>query len=150
AKFLLVSLRDLRGAGGPDFIYRIVVRPVEMPDFALSLVEDRQLVPRGSVSLLRVRVERKHYDGPIKLSFQGMPTQVTVAGDTIPAGASEALITLTAADAAPAAGLITVLGETVGLTPPLKRTALVALNQISRQQPWLAAEVAVAMSGPAP
>ena len=149
-KNIVVSLRDRRGAGGADYVYRLLVRPVEQPDFSLALVEDRGLAPRGSVGLVRVRAERRNYQGPIKLSFPGMPTHVTVAGDVIPAGASATLVTLTAGDVNPEAGMISVLGESAGLTPPLKRIASVEPNEVSRYQPWLGDELAVGVVSAAP
>ena len=54
---VVVSLRDLEGRGGADFVYRIAVTPIGQPDFSLSLADDRLLVPNDGAALARVRID---------------------------------------------------------------------------------------------
>ena len=136
-------------AGGKNNVYRIVVRPLAQPDFTLSLSEERQLVPTGGVTLLRVKANRVGYGGPIKLSLPGLPAGINVSGQEIPAGANEALVSLTTASG-PVQSLISISGESNEPNVTIKRDLLVDENQISRRQPWLRTEVAVAVTTPGP
>src|SRR5262249_53876734 len=46
-KTALLSLRDVAGRGGPNFVYRIVIEPSERPDFRLTLLQDRVHIPQA-------------------------------------------------------------------------------------------------------
>ncbi len=147
---VVVAVRDLQGRGGPDFIYRIAVDPIGRPDFALSLTEERYLVPKDGATLARVRVDRMGYNGPIKLNFSNLPTSVSITGDEIPAGATEALVTLGAPGLSPGQALTTILGTSTEANLSLKRAALIPADTVNRHQPWLRDEVAVAVTTPSP
>ncbi len=145
---VVVALRDLQGRGGADFIYRISVAPVGAPDYSLALSAERYLVPRDGAALVRVRVDRSGYNGPIQLSFPNLPTSVSITGDEIPPGAVEALVTLSAPGLSPAQALTTVLGASTAPNTAIKRLALMPQDAVNKHQPWLRDEVAVAVTTP--
>ncbi len=147
---VVVAIRDLQGRGGPDFIYRIAVSKAGVPGFSLSLDAERYLVPKDGAALLLVRVQRAGYDGRIKLSFPNLPTSVSVTGDEIPAGATEALVTLSAPGLSPAQSLTTVLGTNMDGDIPIKRAVQLPADTMRKHQPWLRDELAVAVTTPSP
>jgi len=142
---VILSLRDLRGLGGTGNVYRIAVTSVAQPDFRLS-IDDRQNVPVAGASLLRVRAERNNYAGPIKLSLPGLPAGVTATGLEIPQGATQAIVTLTAAAPAPQT-LISLVGESDDPQIKISHSADVPENAVTRQHPWLRKQFAVATGG---
>jgi hypothetical protein len=147
---VVVAIRDLQGRGGPDFIYRISITPSGGPDFALSLDDERYLVPKDGAAVVLVRAKRSGYDGKIKLSFPNLPTSVSITGDEIPAGAAEALVTLSAPGLSPEQSLTAVLGTSAEGPVSLTREALMPENTVNRFQPWLRDQVAVAVTTPGP
>jgi hypothetical protein len=143
---LVVGLTDLEGRGGKDYIYRLVITPADRPGFALSLPEDRFLIPRGGTAVTRIGVNRTGYQGPIKLSLAGLPKGITVSGDEIPAGATDTLLSLTAS---PEMKLSQVLTRLKGIGRDGK-TLIQGLAQmpqtpLTESQPWLRSELAVAV-----
>jgi hypothetical protein len=147
---LVVVISDLEGRGGDAFVYRLSVTSVGQPDFSLALFADREPLPRQGVTLMRVRAARAGYDGPIKLSFAGLPPGVAVTGDEIPAGATDTLVTLQAGDQQLPPLLTAVLGESAPPNVSLRRIARLADGPIARYQPWVATELALAGTQPLP
>lgn len=147
---LVVALKDLEGRGGDNFVYRLAITPIGLPDFSLSLFADREPLPRQGVAVMRVRANRAGYNGPIKLSFAGLPPGITVAGDEIPAGASDTLLTLTTGDQQPLPMLTTIIGESTQPNTPLRRIARLPNSPLARSQPWLATELALSGTQPLP
>jgi hypothetical protein len=143
---VIVSLRDLRGIGAPGHVYRISATPVAQPDFRLS-VDERAVVSGDGAALLRVRAERSNYNGPIKLSFPGLPPTIAASGLEIPTGATQALVSLTATAVTPAV-LTSVVGNSDDPQVTISKTADAAANVVTRQQPWLGKQLALA-TGPA-
>jgi hypothetical protein len=141
---LVVALNDLEGRGGEAFVYRLAITPIGQPDFSLTLFADREPLPRQGVTVMRVRAARAGYGGPIKLSIPGMPPEVAMAGDEIPAGATDTLITLQAGDQQLAPLLSTVLGESAQPGVSLRRVARLTDALGAGYQPWLATELALA------
>jgi hypothetical protein len=94
---LVAGIRDLLGRGGPEFVYRLAVTPLDRPDFRLQMFESEHDVPRGGNAIVRVRAERAGYNGPIRLLMRGLPADVNLVSEGIPAGATDALLTLSAA-----------------------------------------------------
>ena len=73
-----IRLRDLQHGSkvGPDFIYRLTVRPAQ-PDFALNLSANYLNVMQGSRAELDVTVRRSGgFTGPIDLAVTGLPDGV--------------------------------------------------------------------------
>jgi hypothetical protein len=142
-----LALNDLQGRGGPEFLYRIAVTPTGRPNFALQLSQERHHVPLAGTALMRVHANRAGYNGAIKLAFDGLPEGVLVAGGEIPAGASDALVTLSGFGLRPAQAVVSLSGQALemgGVTRP----ALLDANNVTRDQPWLRSEVGMALTGP--
>jgi hypothetical protein len=151
-QILVAVVRDLEGHGGPDYIYRLSVLPAEHPDFRLQIFQDRQVLRRGGNAILRVHAERQGYSGPIALAIPGLPEGIVLTGNEIPAGASDALLTLAAsAEARPAEALLRVVGQAKDPAAPSgRRLAMLAENSVTRSQPWLGSEWALAVRDAAP
>jgi hypothetical protein len=145
---VVVALRDLQGRGGPDYVYRIGVTPLGQPDFSLSLTDGRFLVPKDGAALARVVIERSGYNGPVRLQFPNLPPGLSITGDEIPAGATQALVTLAAGGVSPAQSVTTVLGTSSEPNTSMTRAALPPQNAVNEYQPWLRQEVAVAVTTP--
>ena len=141
---VVLSLKDLEGRGGPNYVYRIAVEPLGLPDYSLSLMTDREALPKTGASLLRVRANRAGYNGPIRLSIPGLPAGVTVTGDEIPAGATDALVTLLPGDQVAPPIVTMVVGDSTEPNTALRRVAVTGETLVSKAQPWLRRELALA------
>lgn len=146
---LVAAVHDLQGRGGPEYAYRLVVVPAGWPDFSLIIDEDRAIVPRSGVTLLRVQARRNGYNGPIRLSVPQLPSTMVLAGDEIPAGAEQALLAISAADGAPRAMIASLRGESVGTPATLVREAQAPPSLAARAQAWFSRELGLAQ-GPLP
>lgn len=148
---LLLALRDLRGEGGEEFVYRIAVEEAG-PDYALALEDDAVNIPAGGSQLLIVRAERRNLNVPIELAFDGLPTGVEAAGNWIDAGDSIGLVTLTATSREASYGTVRITGMArAGESERvITRPALLPESEVSRRQAWLREELAVAVARVAP
>lgn len=146
---IVVAIKDMLGRGGPELFYHIDVVRDDLPDFDLAIEGDRVTIPAGGSTLLRVVALRDGYNGPIALSFPGLPAGVTVAGETIPSGASVALVTLAAPAGSSGAALFRVVGTSTETTPPRIREAEGPDSTAGQFQPWLRGELGAAIV-PAP
>lgn len=73
-----VVVRDIRNLGGPDFAYRLTIRPPE-PRFTVSFAPTQLKIPRGGAVSLNLNVERLDgYQGPIDLRFENVPAGLHV------------------------------------------------------------------------
>jgi hypothetical protein len=150
---IVVGLKDLLGRGGQDFVYRLTVVPQDHPDFSLTLSDDRVNVPRGGRALVRVGVERRGYNGPIELSFEGLPAGVTVENALIPSGSSTGVVLLHGIGLSGDFSLSRVVGRAAsenGSSGQRLRVAMLPANSLSERQRWLREEVAVALARRAP
>jgi hypothetical protein len=144
---LVVGLADLQGRGGAAYIYRLAVTPADRPDFSLTLFEDRQLIPQGGSAVLRIRATRTAYQGPIKLALPGLPSEITVSGDDIPAGATDTLLSLSAAaHVRPEQVLTRIIGSSDDAKTPIRRPALLPETPITALHPWLRSDLAIAVT----
>jgi hypothetical protein len=141
---MIVAIRDLLGRGGDEFVYRLVAEPAGRPDFSLALVEDRHHVPQQGAALVRVRAERRGYNGLIALELAGLPAGMVASDSEIPAGAVEALVTLTAAESQPSQAVLRIVGSSTDPSIPLVRPAMLPESAATRRQPWLRGEVGIA------
>jgi hypothetical protein len=143
---LVVTVRDAHGRGGDAATYRVLVTPVDAPpqDYQLSVERDAYNVVQGARQVVRVRVDRQAYQGPIELEFGQLPWGVAIDSAEIPAGVNGKLITLAASADAPQCRLTSVRGRSASKS--LARTALVGASPIARDQPWLAAELPVSLA----
>lgn len=147
---ILVGVRDALNLADSLAVYRLQITPEPMPDFSLSLPEDVKQVPAGGTALLRVHADRRGYAGPIRLSVAGVANGLLASEATIEPDSSDALISI----AAPANGgtscLVNIVGESVGLNPPLRRTAFVPDAPVYGAQPWSRRELAIGAAPAAP
>ncbi len=147
---IVLVLRDLRGAGGADFLYRISVTPAGGANYSLSIPAERVLIPRDGSALVRVNVNRSGYPGPITLDFPKLPSGVVIAGNEIPARATTAFVTLSAPALDPEQSLTRVIGTSASKDVALKRQAELPETVVTKHQPWLGGELAVAVTGASP
>jgi hypothetical protein len=82
----VLAIADLHGRGGPEFAYRIEVKP-NLPSFKLSASVNTLNVGAGSTAMITVTSARKGYNGPIQVSVEGLPegfvSEPTVLGPGI-------------------------------------------------------------------
>ncbi len=147
---LVVIVEDLHGRGQANFIYRVVVRPIGadagVKDFRVFLPSAALNVPMGGHHVAEVDVERRGYAGPIRLALDGLPAGVQEQGLDVPAGANGALLVLTGTGRTPTAGLMSLRGTSAD--PKEKRTCVAQEKDhpLRKLQPWLAEELAVALT----
>jgi hypothetical protein len=144
---IVLALKDVAGRGGPDFVYHIGVARLDRPDFSLSVAQDRNMIPADGIGLLRVSVNRRGYDGPIKLAFNGLPSGIKPMADEIPAGRKIALIPLAARGKAPDAAVISITGRGTDGDREIVRAVTISASGAEARIPWLRREVAVAQLG---
>ena len=147
---LQIALKDLSGAGGPEFVYRIEVQDQARPSFTLSLPTDKLTVPAGGTQVVPVQVARSNYAGPISLALENLPSQLHLQGDTIPAGATIGLLTLSADAGSPLAGLTRLVGRAQDASTQVARPARFDEFPGSDYQPYLREQLAYAISEPSP
>jgi hypothetical protein len=84
-----ISVEDLQARGGPGYAYRLEAWK-ETADFQVSLQTPYVNVPRGGTAIVQARIQRRGYDGPMRLWIEGLPSGFTQAGGTVaPAAASQ-------------------------------------------------------------
>ena len=77
-----VAIEDVQGNGGPAYGYRLEARK-EPADYTLTLLTPFVNVPAGGTSQIAVLMQRRGYEGPVKLSVDNLPPGFTVAGGHI-------------------------------------------------------------------
>jgi hypothetical protein len=157
-----VAIKDLLGRGGSDFVYRIVVRDQARPDFSLTLTTDKINVPAGGTQVIPVQVIRSNYNGPIELALSDQPSEVSLLGNVIPAGATIGLLTLSAQDVSPTADLTRIVGRAADIqarsaseghtttSHPLVRAAQSPDVLGSKYQPRIKTELGLAITRHSP
>ena len=96
----LARIRDVRGAGGGEFAYRLSVREPR-PDFEMSVSPRNPNVPRGgSVPVTVTALRREGLDAPIEVSFGALPAGLSATKNTIPPGLTSVTLLLTASETA--------------------------------------------------
>src|SRR5687768_3331503 len=111
-----VAIEDLLGRGGPAFGYRLKAERGPA-DFTVQLAAPFVNVPAGGTMILPVTVQRRGYDGAVRLRIVDLPAGLRQAGGHVPPAAAQqrfddpnprfsatrSTITITADDDAPAA-----------------------------------------------
>lgn len=120
---LQVAIKDMEGRGSPSGFYRIEVIDLATPSFVVTASEAQLNLPLGGTQLVTYSVARNNYAGPITLSFPGLPGEVRVAGNVIPANASQAIVSFTAPAQGLAPALLTMVAMGEGTPSPLVRFA---------------------------
>jgi hypothetical protein len=139
---IIAAVRDGNGHAGPRSIYRLVAttKGKENPaGFTLKIAEDNCTLEPGGANVFKVEAERAGYDGPIDLSFDHLPPGVKVTGQSVPAGATATLVTLTSD-----APLPELINGVKGRGKKGEVTASVESPELSHFQPWLAQSFAMA------
>ncbi len=150
ASKLHIALKDLNRDGGPDHVYRIEIADRTRPEFALTLPSPSIVVPAGGTQVVPVQVNRTNYAGPIELSLDGQPSELTLAGNVIPPGATIGLLTLSAKESSPQAILSRVVGKALESPVPCARIARFGDVAGSRYQPLLREQVGLAIAAASP
>ena len=150
ANRVVLSIKDLLGRGGDEFVYRIVASDTSRPDFSLSLATDRIIVPAGGTQVIPVQVARSNYGGAIALSLEDQPAELQLQGHVIPPGATIGLLTLSAAQTSPQAKLTRLIGRTVDQSPPVLRAASFGDFAGTKYQPRMKTELGLAIAAPSP
>jgi WD40 repeat protein len=89
-----VRVSDARGAGGPEFAYRLTVRPPR-PDFKLSVSPNNPAVwKNGGVPVTVTATRIDGFQGPIAVRFDGLLAPFTIPPTTIEAEQTTAVVTL--------------------------------------------------------
>ena len=126
-------------------------QPDRAPDFTLSVLANEVELPTAGVAIVRVHADRVAYDGPIKLSLSGAPEGVKLTGgEIIPAGANDTLLTIAAGSTNPAVLLASLAGESVDAKVQLRLAAQITETPLSKNQPWLREELALAVTERSP
>ena len=94
--------------------------------------------------MVRVKIARNGYNGAVKLGFLNLPTSVSITGDEIPAGATEALVSLSAPGLSPAQAVRTSSARAPSRIPRssdrprCRRMRSIAISRGSRDEVGLA------------
>jgi len=112
-KYTLV-VSDLHGRGGPEFAYRIAVKPAA-PLAQLQLSSDSLSVPQEGVALVTVTAQRHGYGGRIQLKLRNAPEGISLPETIIPAGKD--VITATIASSGGVNQGTLSLGQIYGVLP---------------------------------
>jgi len=101
----VVRVRDVQNKGGDEFAYRLTVAPPR-PDYQLRASPDNPRVGRGDAAMLTVTAIRTDgFNAPIDLAVSDLPAGYVASRAAIPAGQTQAYLTITAPADAPLAVL---------------------------------------------
>jgi hypothetical protein len=113
----MIAITDQMGRGGPEFVYRVEVTPVE-PRLTINLPERTQYsdivapIPKGNRIALMVGVQRDDFGGDVGLELQNLPAGVLVQTRPIlPDQVVEPVLLSAANDAKPQAALVEIVGR---------------------------------------
>jgi WD40 repeat protein len=99
-----VRVGDARGQGGPDYAYRLTVRPPR-PDFTVSFSPTSPAVWKGgAVSITATADRRDGYEGAIALRLENVPPGFRAPATSIPAGENSTAFALYAEPGATSPG----------------------------------------------
>ncbi len=109
-----VSVRDHLKHGGPEYVYRIEITPIE-PRLTLSIppanqvgvpTQERQtiVVPRGNRFGTLIRATRADFGGDLSLKIDGLPEGIRMIAEPWPAGQDVLPVLFEAAPDAPVTG----------------------------------------------
>jgi hypothetical protein len=90
----LVRVKDARGLGGPDFGYRLTIRPPR-PSFNVRFSPTAPSIFKGGAALINLSADRiDGYEGPIAVRFDGLPPGISAPATTIEAGTYSSAVAL--------------------------------------------------------
>lgn len=148
---VVAAVRDLNEIGGPHYLYRLKLVPAGQPDFSLTVDESRLDVPQAGSATVRLKVNRSGYGGVVKLRVLG-DDSVSITPSELPAegGNRELFVTLTQNGAgSKQPQRLRIVGESVDLDPPLRRSAEVPTSAKDVTPPAYQHELAAAVTSPA-
>ena len=82
-KELTIAVEDLLGRGGDMFAYRLKARQQE-PDFSVTLATPFVNVPQGGTATVTCVVQRRGYEGALRLTIPNLPEGFHAAGGHVP------------------------------------------------------------------
>jgi hypothetical protein len=147
---LQLALADMQKRGGAEFVYRIEVTDLGRPDFDLSVDAASLNIPAGATQIIPVEIERRNYPGVIELVVTGLPAEVKVEGTKVSAGATIALLSLTAPANFKASGVVRIVGKAMDIPVPLVRVARTDDVAGGKYQPQFLDEIGLSVAEPAP
>ncbi|MBV8879611.1 MAG: PPC domain-containing protein, partial [Planctomycetaceae bacterium] len=116
-----LKIRDHLHKGGPAFVYRIEFNTVKPSVYTHIPAYDREprdqirqwiVVPKGNRFATWVRVNRQGFNGPVDLSFPGLPEGIKVAADPVIGDVDRVVAVFeAAADAKVAGSLVDVVAK---------------------------------------
>ena len=142
-----IQIRDLFGRGSVRSFYRLMIEPADQPKFGLVLNTPTTDLPGDGSAIIELQVNRAGYGGPIQLSVDG-DDSIKVSPNQIPANQQgKALLRLIRGEPKNEhkSSLIRLVGESVGVEPPIKRIA----NVQTVATPTFTDTMAVGASAPA-
>ncbi|MCR4413640.1 MAG: peptidase [Thermoguttaceae bacterium] len=122
-----ISIRDAQRRGGPDFAYRLYIRPPR-PDFDLRVTPSSVTARPGALVPITVHAIRKDgFDDDIALALDGAPSGFGLGGAWVPGGQSKVRLTLTVPPQPTKEPIVLQLvGQAMARGRPLVRPALPA------------------------
>lgn len=107
-------VEDLHKRGGPEFAYRVVVKPFEQP-LKLNAAAETLNVPAGGLIPVLVTAVRGPYTGPITLSLSGAPEGMVATPVIMGSGRNSVTMTVRCDAAVPAGKFypLQIVGKTV-------------------------------------
>ncbi len=91
-----ISVRDLNGAGGGDFPYRLIIRPLN-PGFRINVNADNPRISRGGTFMMTVSVARLDgFNGALRFYSPDLPKGFLVSPTILYPSQNQALLTITA------------------------------------------------------
>ncbi len=98
----LVRVEDVRGLGGEDYGYHLVLRRPH-PSFRVSLETENPNIPRGGTALIELNVMRRDgFDRAVEVVAEGLPPGVTATRAVIEGDELGGMLALSADASAPA------------------------------------------------
>ncbi len=148
---LLLGVRDLESRSGPEYFYRLAVHDALAPDLSATMGFDTVNIPAGSTVTLPILLARRNYNGPSRIEVQGLVGDVQLAGTEIPAGASMALLSLTAKSEQPVHSVIQLVVRATEPNVDLVRLVQTpAISAAARYQPWMQYDIGLAIQKAGP
>ncbi|HZT31456.1 MAG TPA: PPC domain-containing protein [Bryobacteraceae bacterium] len=169
---VVLALEDVLGRGGESFAYRLEARRAR-PDFVANLATPYVNVPVGGTAQVVVNIQRRGYDGEIRIRIPNLPGGFHAAGGHVPSEAAaqsfnndnaghrsaRSVLTITAdPDVKPQRLDLAVVAEAQTPDGPMRREArgpgIVTVVRGDRQKPftapWLGIGLPLATTSPLP
>jgi hypothetical protein len=93
----VVKIADVTEQGSPEYAYRLRIAPAEK-DFTLRVKTDAASMGPGDTALVNVNALRQDgFEGPVRVEVQDLPPGFVASPAVIPAGETDAHLTISAA-----------------------------------------------------